>query len=81
MDTGFKNNPLKFTVMIKSQIGKNAGQIWQYLDDNQVSSVFEIMKVLSMEKQDVLMALGWLARENKIYFLGEKKDCKIMIIY
>jgi hypothetical protein len=67
--------------MIKSQIGKNAGQIWQYLDDSQVSSVFEIMKVLSMEKQDVLMALGWLARENKIYFLGEKKDCKIMIIY
>jgi hypothetical protein len=54
--------------MFKSQIEKNA-----------VSSVFEIMKALSMEKQDVLMAVGWLARENKIYFYGEKKDCKIMI--
>jgi hypothetical protein len=65
--------------MFKSQIEKNAAQIWQYLDENQVSSVFEIMKALSMEKQDVLMAVGWLARENKIYFYGEKKDCKIMI--
>lgn len=67
--------------MIKLQIGKNAGQIWEYLDENQVSSVFEIMKVLSMEKQDVLMALGWLARENKIHFMGENKDFKMIIIY
>ena len=67
--------------MIKSQIGKNAGKIWEFLDESQVSSVFEIMKALSMEKQEVLLALGWLARENKIYFCGDHKGCKIMIIY
>ena len=67
--------------MIKSQIGKNAGKIWEFLDESQVSSVFEIMKALSMEKQEVLLALGWLARENKIYFSGDQKGCKIMIIY
>ena len=67
--------------MIKSQIGNNAGKVWEFLDKNQVSSVFEIMKALSMEKQDVLMALGWLARENKIYFYGDARDFKIAIIY
>ena len=46
-----------------------------------LASVFEIMKALSMEKQDVLMALGWLARENKIYFYGDARDFKIAIIY
>jgi hypothetical protein len=67
--------------MIKQQIEKYADKIWKFLDEIQVSSVVEIMKSLSMEKQDVLMALRWLACENKIYFLGEKKDCKIKITY
>jgi len=67
--------------MFKLQIKKNAEMIWRYLDENQVSSVFEIMKALSMEKQDVLMALGWLACENKIHFLSEDKDSKIINIY
>jgi hypothetical protein len=67
--------------MIKQQIEKNADKIWKFLDESQVSSVFEIMKALSIEKQDVLMALGWLARENKIYFYDEQKGCKVMIMY
>jgi hypothetical protein len=67
--------------MFKSQIEKNADQIWQYLDESQVSSIFEIEKQLDMQRQDLLMAIGWLAREDKIYFLGGMKDYKIMIIY
>lgn len=66
--------------MIKSQIGDNAGKILQFLDERQLSSVFEIEKQLSMQRQDVLMALGWLAREDRIYFIGNENDCRIMII-
>lgn len=66
--------------MIKSQIGSNAKRIWNFLDENQISSVFEIEKQLLMQRQDILMALGWLAREDRIYFIGDKNDCKIMII-
>lgn len=66
--------------MIKSQIRNNADKIWQFLDEVQVSSVFEIEKQLTMQRQEVLIALGWLAREDKIYFLGNKKDSKIMLI-
>ena len=66
--------------MIKSQIRNNAGKIWQFLDENQVSSVFEIEKQLSIQRQDILMALGWLANEDKIYFLEDKKHSKIMLL-
>ena len=66
--------------MFKSQIRNNADKIWQFLDEVQVSSVFEIEKQLTMQRQEVLIALGWLAREDKIYFLGNKKDSKIMLI-
>lgn len=66
--------------MIKLKIEKNAYKIWQFLDENQLSSVFEIEKRLSMQRQDVLMALGWLAHENKIYFLEDKNNSKVMII-
>ncbi len=67
--------------MIKLQIGTNAGKIWQLIDESQITSVFEIEKALSMQRQDVLMELGWLACENKIHFLSEDKDSKIIIIY
>jgi hypothetical protein len=66
--------------MIKTQIGNNARKILNFLDENQISSVFEIEKQLSMQRQDILMALGWLACEDRIYFIGDKNDCKIMII-
>ncbi len=67
--------------MIKQQIKDNASRIWEFLDETQVTSVFEIEEILLMQKQDVLIALGWLAHQNKVYFFGDKNDCKIMIIY
>jgi len=66
--------------MIKSKIRDNAAKIMLLLDERQLSSVFEIEKQLSMQRQDVLIALGWLAREDRIYFIGNKNDCKIMIL-
>ena len=66
--------------MIKSQIRDNAAKIMLLLDERQLSSVFEIEKQLSMQRQDILIALGWLAREDRIYFIGNKNDCKIMIL-
>lgn len=66
--------------MLKTKIEDNAQKIWGFLDETQISSVFGIEKKLSMQSQDVLMALGWLARENIIYFLEDKRDSKIMVI-
>lgn len=67
--------------MLKSEIGNNAGKIWQFLDTNREKSFSEIEKALSMKKADVLMALGWLARENKIFFFEGKDITLVTLIY
>lgn len=67
--------------MIKPEIGINAGEIWQFIDTNGEKSFSEIEKALSMKKADVLMALGWLARENKIFFFKEKNTMRVSLIF
>lgn len=66
--------------MIKSQIESNAKKIWSFLDEKQLSAVSEIEQQLATPRQDIMLALGWLAREDKIYFIGDKTDWKIMIL-
>ena len=67
--------------MLKTEIGNNAGKIWQFLDTNGEKSFSEIEKALSIKKADILLALGWLARENKIFFVEEKKSILVTLIY
>ena len=68
--------------MIKPRIGINAGKIWEFLDRNGESSISDIKKALSLKSSDVRMALGWLARENKIFFFEEEHEAvKIVLLY
>lgn len=67
--------------MKKQEIGENAGKIWQFLDTNGQKSFSEIEKALSMKKNDVIIALGWLARENKIFFFEEKNTTLVTLVY
>jgi hypothetical protein len=67
--------------MLKSKIGTNAGEIWQFLDTNGEKSFSEIEKALAMKKTDVQMALGWLARENKIFFVEENNTTLVTLMY
>ncbi len=68
--------------MIKEQIGINAGKIWQFLDKNGESSISEIKKSLLLKSSEVRMALGWLARENKVFFYNEdKNNLRIILLY
>ena len=66
--------------MIKPKIEENARKIWQFLNENQISSVIEIEKNLLMQRRDILMALGWLARDEKVFFLDDRNDSKIMFL-
>ncbi len=67
--------------MIKSQIGTNAGEIWQFLNKNGDKSIVEIAKAMKMKTNDVLMALGWLARENKVFFYEENEGVFVTLIF
>ena len=67
--------------MVKSEIGVNAGIIWQYLDSKGECSTDALKKRLEMNDIEFNMALGWLAREGKIFFVEDKNDTLVTLIY
>jgi len=65
--------------MIKTKIGTNAGRIWRFLSQNGESSIVEIRNALSMKASDVSLALGWLAREDKIHFFEDEDGIRVTL--
>ena len=61
------------------KIGEAAGKIWQFLKENPNSSLEQINKHLKLELSVFCMALGWLAREDKIVFEGQGKEMKVSL--
>lgn len=53
--------------MITTEIGMNAGKIWNLLNENGDYPVKEMIKKLKLPTSDFYMAMGWLAREGKVY--------------
>ena len=53
--------------MIKNKIGENAGHIWKVLENGEIS-LKALKKATKLNEKDLGMALGWLAREEKIAF-------------
>ena len=47
-------------------IGENAGKIWGYVSSKGPMEAARMRFELKMTNADFFLALGWLARENKI---------------
>ena len=59
---------------MQHQIGENAGKIWQFLSQARaVKLVKEIAKGTNLKEADALLAVGWLAKEDKLKFEGDPK--------
>lgn len=54
------------TVCGVEQIGETAGDVWRLLDLKGPLSMAQVVKQLDAPRDLVMMALGWLAREDKI---------------
>ena len=68
--------------MKKEQIGINAGIIWKTLNDSFTDTeINTVLKKTKLKKEDFYMALGWLARENKIRFHTTGNSNCIFLIY
>jgi len=52
--------------------GKNAGKVWQALDMHGPLTPNKIMKNTKLDEEDFYVAVGWLAKENKIYKTGSR---------
>ncbi|MCC6126547.1 MAG: winged helix-turn-helix domain-containing protein [Pirellulales bacterium] len=47
-------------------IGQTAGIVWQRLSENGPMSAAKVIKVVGEPRDAVMLALGWLAREDKL---------------
>ena len=58
-----------------TKIGLTAGDIWNYLDNNnKKAALTAIIRNLKIDKEIVLMSIGWLAREGHVFL--ERKNTK-----
>jgi hypothetical protein len=48
------------------QFGRNAGKVWNVLKKNISLTDVELMELTSLREYELFIAIGWLARENKI---------------
>lgn len=49
-----------------TEIGIVAGEIWHFLDHHGESSLTALMQGIDKPRDNVLMSLGWLAREGHV---------------
>ncbi len=49
-----------------TEIGIVAGDIWHFLDDHGEGNLFTLIKGIDKPRDNVLMSLGWLAREGHV---------------
>jgi len=65
--------------MLWGKIGETAGKIYQQLKQKNAATPTELIKAVKVPYDELQMALGWLARENKIKFEKVKTRLKIML--
>jgi hypothetical protein len=53
--------------------------VWQYLNEHPSSTLEQVNKSLKLQESLFYMAVGWLAREDKLAFEGEGKTMKLSL--
>ena len=65
--------------MIENRIGETAGTVYRFLENNGTSTPSKLKKALSISTEDMNLALGWLAREDKLSFAKTKSSMTIIL--
>ena len=62
-----------------TEIGIVAGDIWHYLDHHGEANLSNLVKGIDKPRDNVLMSLGWLAREGHVIVLQDGFEYKISL--
>lgn len=65
--------------MITHEIGEAAGAIWHALDAQGELTLAKLKKEVAVEDTMFQWAVGWLAREDKIEIVREKRAYRIRL--
>ena len=63
--------------MEKAVIGFNAGRVWRYLKDRGEADINKMCLDVGQSFDNISLAVGWLARENKVII--RRKDGALLI--
>lgn len=66
--------------MLKKTIGENAGLIWRLLENKPEILVKDLQKQTKLKDKDFYLAVGWLSRENKVYFFEIDKELYLYFV-
>jgi hypothetical protein len=64
---------------LKPQVGETAGAVYRLLESEGALTPAQLKKKLNSKGDLLSYALGWLAREDKIEFVPEKRSLKIRL--
>ncbi|MCS7181433.1 MAG: winged helix-turn-helix domain-containing protein [bacterium] len=62
-----------------TEIGIVAGEIWQYLEKYNETTLMKLIEVIGRDRDIIIMGLGWLAREGHIVLSKKDNDYKIVL--
>lgn len=62
-----------------TEIGIVAGDIWHFLDQHGEVSLSGLVKGIGKARDNVLMSLGWLAREGHVIVSHTDGDYRIVL--
>ncbi|MFH1413696.1 MAG: winged helix-turn-helix domain-containing protein, partial [Candidatus Omnitrophota bacterium] len=54
-----------------------AGEIWHYLEEHEEATLSNLIKGIDKSRDNVLMSLGWLAREGHVILQDTNGEYKI----
>jgi len=61
------------------EIGIIAGDIWHFLDQHGEVTLSELVKSIDKPRDNVLMSLGWLAREGHVILQQMDNDYRVSL--
>ena len=64
---------------MEDTIGELAGHVWDFLEEEEEASVSAVSRAVDAPQTKVNMAIGWLARENKLEFVTEGRGTSIQL--
>lgn len=62
-----------------TEIGIVAGEIWHFLDQHGEVSLSTLVKGIDKSRDNVLMSLGWLAREGHVVLQKADQDYSVCL--
>lgn len=62
-----------------TKIGIVAGEIWHFLDEHGEVTLSKILSSIDRPRDNILMSLGWLAREGHVLLSQEGSDYKVSL--